>query len=320
MLLLLFALFVTARGLELSGITVRAARRLGRGRLLAFELTAMTYLLSAAVTNDVALLVMVPLTLALDTDRKDLLVVLEALAANAGAALTPVGSPQHLFIYWFYHVPPLSFLACTLPLSLPLLTLLLGAALCVRPRREGGAPGDAPPLTTGPALLHGAGFLLVTAVVLRLLPAPWALLAPATALLFDRKSLRVDYALLLTFLFFFGTAENLKLLLAARLDHAEHIFLLSALSSQVMSNVPATLLLAKFTDHWEALLWGANVGGFGSLVGSLANLIAYKLYVSREAKGSIGAFSARFLLLGYAFFLAGAVLYYLRYVWTGTGP
>ena len=160
----------------------------------------------------------------------------------------------------------------------------------------------------------------MTAVVLRLLPAPWALLAPATALLFDRKSLRVDYALLLTFLFFFGTAENLKLLLAARLDHAEHIFLLSALSSQVMSNVPATLLLAKFTDHWEALLWGANVGGFGSLVGSLANLIAYKLYVSREAKGSIGAFSARFLLLGYAFFLAGAVLYYLRYVWTGTGP
>ncbi|MCD6201090.1 MAG: hypothetical protein J7K46_04690, partial [Bacteroidales bacterium] len=131
------------------------------------------------------------------------------------------------------------------------------------------------------------------------------------ALIFDRKALRVDYALLFSFLFFFGIADNLRTMLASEISHSGHIFLLSALASQVMSNVPATLLFAKFTSNWQALLWGANAGGFGSLFGSLANLIAYKIYVTHEDANNTAIFAARFLLMGYVALLVSIGLYFL---------
>ncbi|WP_457673373.1 SLC13 family permease [Thiolapillus sp.] len=98
-LLILFALFVAIRGLQNSGFMDALSRRVERGRAIPLKLVAGTFFLSMLVTNDAALIVMVPLTLALDTERKGLLVILEALAANAGSALTPFGNPQNLFIY-----------------------------------------------------------------------------------------------------------------------------------------------------------------------------------------------------------------------------
>jgi len=87
--------------------------------------------------------------------------------------------------------------------------------------------------------------------------------------------------------------------------------LLSAAASQFISNVPAVLLLAKATTQWQALLWGANVGGFGSLVGSLANLIAYKLYIRHENTNNTALFTAKFFIIGYAAFFVGVSLYFL---------
>jgi len=133
------------------------------------------------------------------------------------------------------------------------------------------------------------------------------------ALIFDRKVLRIDYALLLSFFFFFGIADNLKLILASELSHSGHIFLFSALASQVMSNVPATLLFAKFTSNWQALLWGVNAGGFGSLFGSLANLIAYKIYITHEGRNSVAGFTAKFLILGYLSLFVSMGLYSILY-------
>ncbi len=121
----------------------------------------------------------------------------------------------------------------------------------------------------------------------------------------------VDYALLLSFLFFFGIAENLKIILAAEMNHSGHIFLFSALVSQVMSNVPAALLFAKFTSNWQALLWGVNTGGFGSLFGSLANLIAYKFYITHGGKNNSAGFTLKFIAMGYAAFFISIGLYFI---------
>jgi len=114
-LLTLTALFVTVKGLERSGLMTRLSRPLRNGRGVPLKLVVATFVLSMLVTNDVALLVIVPLTLALDTTRKDLLVILEALAANAGSALTPFGNPQNLFIYWSYGLHPGEFVAAIAP-------------------------------------------------------------------------------------------------------------------------------------------------------------------------------------------------------------
>ncbi len=91
--------------------------------------------------------------------------------------------------------------------------------------------------------------------------------------------------------------------------HPKHLFLLCAWSSQILSNVPATVLLVEFTDQWRPLLWGSNVGGFGSLVGSVANLIAYKLYLSHLENHDALRFTLRFLTAGYVAFFLGVGLY-----------
>ena len=91
-------------------------------------------------------------------------------------------------------------------------------------------------------------------------------------------------------------ADNLKTILSSEINHAGHIFLFSALASQVMSNVPASLLFAEFTQKWQALLWGVNAGGFGSLFGSLANLIAYRIYMTHANVRTPFSFAIRFVV------------------------
>ncbi len=152
---------------------------------------------------------------------------------------------------------------------------------------------------------------IVLLVVLHILSIISALIVIICALIFDRKTLRIDYALLFTF--FFGLAENLKLLFESQIQAFEYVFVFSALSSQLMSNVPATLLFANFTQNWEALLWGTNAGGFGSLFGPFANLIAYKLYIDHKTTNNPMAFTTKFLLIGYMAFFISIGLYYAVY-------
>lgn len=308
-LFLLFVLFVVVRGLEHSGFVSRLSGQLERGRWIPLKLTLGTFFLSMLVTNDVALTVIVPLTLMLAIERKDVLVILEALAANAGSALTPIGSPQNLYIYWFYRVDPGQFIISMAKFSLPYLVLLVLASLLMS---AGRAPNESPHLeqVKSAAYVYGGFLLLVILTVLRVLPVAWSGVVIGFAIVFDRRSLRVDYALLLTFLCFFGLADNVRTLMTSRLEHGADVFFASAISSQFMSNVPATLLFAKFTAKWNALLWGVNVGGFGSLLGSLANLIAYKFCITHKGMRNPTRFTMNFLGMSYAAFLVGVVLYF----------
>ena len=263
------------------------------------------------ITNDIAIIVIVPLTLSLNINRKDILVILEALAANSGSALTPVGNPQNLFIYWSYDVPPDTFIKTMVPFSLVLLGLLIVSSLFVRIRND--LQANRVHHISKKAYVYSVLLVVVLLTVFRVLPALSGLIVVVFALIFGRKALCVDYALLFSFLLFFGISDNLKVIVASEISHSGHIFLFSALASQVMSNVPATLLFANFTLNWQALLWGVNAGGFGSLFGSLANLIAYKIYVIHEGTNNTAAFTARFLVMGYVALFVSTGLYFLLY-------
>ncbi len=309
-LFLLGVLFVTVKGLENSGVVMSLARSIEKGRWIPLKLVAATFILSMVVTNDIALIVIVPLTLSLGTNRKDVLIILEALAANAGSALTPIGNPQNLFLYWFYRVDPLEFVTAIAPFSAFFLVLLLLASVAVQTTNNEVSPARSFRIGRA-AYVYGGLLLLVILTVFHVVPVAAGALVLVYSLLFDRRSLCIDYGLLLTFFCFFGLAENVRTLLASDLEHSGHIFVLSALSSQIMSNVPAALLFAKFTAQWRALLWGTNVGGFGSLMASFANLIAYKLYVSHDGSENIASFTMKFVGFGYAMFFAGLGLYWL---------
>jgi len=310
-LFILFVLFIAVKGLQRSGLILKIAQGIEKGKTVPLKLVLTTFVLSMLVTNDIALIVIVPLTLSLNINRKGILVILEALAANAGSALTPFGNPQNLFIYWFYNIHPATFIETIAPFSLVFLFILVVSSLLVK--TTNGSQNIVNQKINKTAIVYGVLLFSLLLAILHVLPVQIGILVIIFALLFDRGALRVDYALLFSFFFFFGLAENMRLIVATEIAHSGHIFLFSALASQVMSNVPATLLFAKFTTHWESLLWGVNAGGFGSLFGSLANLIAYKLYVTHEDTSDPATFTAKFLIIGYAAFFLSIALYFFLY-------
>ncbi len=312
-LYILLVLFVITAGLREHNVLAHVARRLERGRFLAAKLVLLTFFFSMLVTNDVALLSVVPLTVLLHVERKAWLVVLETLAANAGSALSPFGNPQNLFLYWFYDVPFGRFVMAIAPFSAVFLVALLGGALLLRVNGNPSAAARPVPQLSPTAYVYVGALGTFALAILRVLPLSVGGGVLLYALLADRRSLHVDYALLATFACFFGFTDNLRVLLAGVLTHPHHVFLLAALLSQGISNVPAALLLADFTMRWQALLWGVSVGGFGSLVGSLANLIAYRIY-TRQVRGASRDFLLKFHLASYAAFFVGTALYLLLLV------
>ncbi len=135
-LFILFTLFVAVNGLRRSGLISKLSQNIDKGKSIPLKLVVTTFFLSMLVTNDIALIVIVPLTLFLNVNRKDVLVILEALAANAGSPLTPIGNPQNLFIYWFYDLHPINFIITIAPFSLAFLIVLVVLALLLKTKSD----------------------------------------------------------------------------------------------------------------------------------------------------------------------------------------
>ena len=326
---LLWCLMIVVAGLRCCGVFEALAYRLlrlsrRRQRLLGLILVLLPFFVSMAATNDVALITFVPFTLLL-LESADLtgaappLLVLQTLAANLGSMATPVGNPQNLFIYGFYDLPAAAFFRTVLPVSLLSLVLLSLASLWALPV---GAELPLPPKPTPRFGWKLPLYLLLFAVsllaVFRLLP--WWVAAPvvlAATAAFDRPRLRqADYGLLLTFVCFFvfsgnlAGVDSLRELLQGWMD--KNAMLTSALASQVISNVPAAVLLAPFSRNWQGLLLGVDIGGLGTPVASLASLITFKLYLNSPGSRPL-RFLALFLAangLGLVLLLAVARLLY----------
>lgn len=326
-LALLFSLMAVVSAFSRKGLLDVAAgffvRRARSRRGLGLMLVLLCYISSMLITNDVALITFVPLALILMRDDKNAMmttVVLQTVAANLGSMLTPFGNPQNLYLYSAYEMSGGDFFAAVLPVGgisliavLALCLLLPQTGLSVHAKKaEAGFRADAS------IYLLAVLFLLCVAAVLRFMPYPAAAAATVIVLLItDRQALKkVDYNLLVTFCFFFvfvgnlGRMETVKNLLGKLLLGRE--VLVSALTSQFVSNVPAALMLSEFTDNGKALVTGTNVGGLGTLIASMASLISFKLYVRTEgaqAKKYLGLFSlVNFGLLAVLLTLAVFVL------------
>ncbi len=296
-LALLYCLMTVVAGLRQAGLFARLAhvlcRRAGSARTMGILLVLLCFFSAMVITNDVALLTFVPfavVVLGMADRKRDLIhvVVLQTAAANLGSMLTPVGNPQNLFLYSRYDLSLGAFLKITFPVWALSLALILAGCLLLSGERIHVFLGEEPELHRRELWLHLALFAVCLLVVLRLIAWPVMLAVVAAALLlFDRKLLaRADFMLLLTFVAFFIFAGNLArigavaTLLRRLLDGRE--YLTALLASQVVSNVPAAVLLAGFTDKARALLLGVNVGGLGTPIASLASLISMKLYAHSD--------------------------------------
>lgn len=295
---LLFALMGVMAGCRRLGLfRVLGSRLLGLARTtrqLELILVLLCFFSSMFITNDVALITFVPfaveiLALAGQKQRLVFVVTMQTVAANLGSMLLPVGNPQNIYLYTKTGCTLPEFILVVLPYAAVSLVLLV-LAVCLRKNETLAAfSTQTAPLGGKPAALpvYGVLFVLCLLAVLKILPVWAAVLAVLLALLLlDAPTLgEIDYALLLTFVGFFifvgnmGRIPALRDAIAAILTGNEVV--VSALLSQAISNVPATLLLSGFTDAWQPLLIGVNLGGLGTIIASMASLISYKA-IARE--------------------------------------
>ena len=303
-LFILWVFLILIKGLRISGLLDWIALRVSRGKYLGLKLVLFTGLLSTLITNDVALIVMVPLTLSIGGEALPLVLTFETLAANGLSAVSPIGNPQNIFIYLKYSLTLSEFLRVIWPFG----ALILALLVLFSPKELEGKVlrKELSPARAFPVLVL---FFLFILVALRVLPLYLGVIPLIYALFFDRELFKVDYYFLGIFLFFFAFTDNLSYAFNLKVNSDLKVFAYSALLSQVMSNVPAALLISEFTHRWAPLLWGVSVGGFGTLVSSMANLITFRLY--KEWGGDGKEFLLKFHLYNFLFFLAGCFLYLL---------
>lgn len=332
-LAILFSLMSVMAGLQKIGVFRWIARRLlgsvKGGRSLVLTLVLLCFFSSMLITNDVALITFVPFTFTVldllgEAQKKRLLlpvVVMQTIAANLGSMLTPVGNPQNLYLYGKAGLSAGGFLSLMLPYTALSLVLLTGWGLI----QGSASPVD---LSLGTALAqeeYSADrdrktviYQLMTYLILFMLCLftvghilPWQVVFLVVLLVVfvaDRQVLaRVDYSLLFTFAGFFIFIGNVGRM-PAFCDFLQKVIAgreigTSIVASQIISNVPAALLLSGFTDDYAGLVIGTNLGGLGTLIASMASLISYK-YVAKEAGGRKGAYILLFTVANLGFLAA----------------
>ncbi len=312
---------------------VSLAGNLKRMASLSLFLVFGVFFSSMFVTNDVSLIIFVPLTIMLFRDggkEKYILPVIsmENIAAIRGSLLMPFGSPQNLFLYGKAGVSTGHFMLHMLPLC-AMSALLLVIFVLVLYRKNPGEEITASDsrMTWAPeGKVRRIGYvclfaLILTVIVTRTSLWPWAVVTVlAVILILDRKIfLKVDYVLLVTFLCFFIFSSSITA------NSAISGFLKKAVAgneywwsigiSQVISNVPATIVLYPFTENFSGLIYGADTAGLCSLIGSLASVINYRIYV-REYPGRGKAFIKTFTLVSWAFFLIVVIPGFLLSGWS----
>lgn len=309
---LLFSLMAVTAGMKSIGVFDRLVNALLSHihslRLISILIVLISTFMSMFLTNDVTLVTLVPFTILLfnETDSKGLrnTLIMETIGANLGSMLTPFGNPQNLFLYTTYGISFSGFIMFMLPYFLLSLMIILVMTLIVSPK---GETGQVQTSMKGPkmdylrfaiylslffiAILSVAGFIdhiiVFAAVIIAML-----LLSPHVLA-------KVDYSLLLTFIFFFIFIGNIGRLPAVstflKSIVTGHEMLTGIIASQFVSNVPAAILLSGFTDNGKALLLGTDIGGLGTIIASMASVITIKQY--SRLGGKTGKYLITFTIL-----------------------
>lgn len=310
-LLLLFCLMAVVSGFQKLGVFSMIGnallKKIHTSRQLVLIMVFLPFFFSMLITNDVALITFVPFALiVLRLCGKERLilpvVVLQTLAANLGSMLMPMGNPQNLYLYALSGLSLTVFIKFMLPLYLISAVILFLAAFMIKntpveiTAADKRSPmnitvADKPSSAQRPSavmlLCYCLLLILCILCVLDCFRPLWLAGVICLFLLFCDRSIfrKIDYSLLATFIGFFVFIGNISQLdgfrtfLQGIISSRE--ILVAVLSSQIISNVPAALLLSGFTDQYAALIIGVNLGGLGTLIASMASLISYK-QIARE--------------------------------------
>lgn len=295
----LTAVFITTTGVKESGylylLAVRILNRVETERELAIILILFSAFISTFLTNDVALLIVLPLTLGFtDLIENDIsrLVVFEVLAVNTGSALTPVGNPQNLYLWHMWGVSFIQFVVYLLPLVFIMMVFLILLTFLSFDNRQLKVTTTSKQEERYKTKFILSIFMLIfsiTFIELQLI----AYLLPVLILIYtlcDRRAIAaVDWTLLVLFAIIFIDFHMISEIPAVNtffdttsLSTSSRVFLFSSMLSQLISNVPASIFISKFSSDWFSIAYGVNVGGNGLIFGSMANIIAIRIVKNRR--------------------------------------
>ena len=332
-LALLLSLMVVVAGLRFLGV-IRimgewVVSHMRSKMMIASSLIGLTFACSMFITNDVALITFVPFAIVvMHRAKMDVfmgpVVALMTIAANLGSMMLPMGNPQNLYLFQTSQMNVVDFVALMAPYT-GFAALLLAGFLFVLFRKSSKKTMEPPGHTEkikrryslGKCLRAGAYGLLFVVCLCAVAGVIEVFFTCAVvvivALFMDRKVFkRVDYGLLCTFIALFvfvGNMGRIPLIhevVSQLVDTAPVIA--SVVLSQVISNVPAALLLSGFSDQWGALIIGTNLGGLGTLIASMASIISFKL-VTAEGLVKRSAYLKTFTWYN-VIFLAALLVFY----------
>ena len=242
---------------------------------------------SIFITNDVSLIIFIPFTLLAlkKVNRLDLAIFtvsMQTIAANVGCMVLPIGAPHNIVMYTVSNIAFESFFLLLLPYIVVSVVFLIVLSLFV---------------SNDPIALPQMGAIEID-----------------RNNFFKRVFTGIDYYLLLTFIALFILIGNLQ-----NIPFFSQLFeswivgnevLSGVILSQVISNVPAAMLLSGFSTNYDAIIIGINVGGFGTLIASMANLISFKILV-REHDGFKLKYLAVFTVLNVVLLAVLLGIYFL---------
>lgn len=247
----------------------------------------LSFISSMFLTNDVAILTLIPIFLNIANKQKLKIaypITLMVIAANLGSSFTPIGNPQNLFLINYYHTNIANFFKLSTPLAIISIILLLILSNFFPKNKFSTNQNDPNKLQINHLFIAASLTILIFLGIFSIIPITIvALITSITGILINKNIYKhIDYALLLTFICFFIFASELSHntditnLINKFTKSSNSVYITGIITSQLISNVPTTILLSQFTNRLPALFFGVNIGGLGSIISSLANLLALK--------------------------------------------
>ena len=296
--IIMFTLMLAVAGMYeanlFSFISIKLVSRFYSIKWIGLVVILASFFLGMWITNDAVLLTLVPFTLVVTKQTGQeryalIIVIMQTIAANMGSALTPMGDPQNIYLYAHYELGFGEFVAAMAPITITGFVLLVVSTVLLIPNVPCQPIMVAPKVAFRKLWVYGLIFINALLCVLKVLP-PWWTFGITVVLIvpFGIHLLKkVDYTLILTFISFFVFTGNLSQMtsvvsfVSEWLNTDVSVYFSGLVVSQFISNVPASILLSTFTPKlfWRPLLQGVNVGAMGTLLASLASLIALKFVI-----------------------------------------
>ena len=288
-------------------------KKSGTLRTAVTTLIFITFFGSMLIANDMALLTFLPLgyyvlTAAKKEEYMAYTFILQNIAANLGGMLTPFGNPQNLYLYTKFSIPTFEFVQIMFVPFIAATAMILICCMLVKKEDIVLTVENNEQIPPKRASFYLFLFALSIIIVFRVIPYWIGLIIIVISLLIaDKKAIaRVDYSLLGTFACMFVFAGNMSRIEFVR-DFMSQLLerntlISSALSCQLMSNVPSAILLSQFTNNYHDLLRGVNIGGTGTLIASLASLITFREYTSHNP-GKTASYVAEFSVMNFIFLI-----------------